>query len=141
MQHLHMTKSQKILCQAAGAEGMPSSQQMLAIQLLETCLFVLAGCAAGCAAGPQSDLGIVGFSSFFLCVFPALQSCAMENLEHPLQVSIRGVCSNLPNLAHHRVTAEQELTYLIYSFIFFTACFFFFLPFPFSFPELPSLLE
>lgn len=96
-------------CQATG-EGTSPPQQMLAVGLLENCLFMM----AGCAAGPCGDLGIVSFSSSFPCVFLAWQSRATENLERPLcnpRVLLSRECAahhpcGPPNLAHHPVTAE-----------------------------------
>lgn len=97
-------------CWATG-EGTPPPQQMLAVGLLENCLVML----AGCAAGPHSDLGIVSFSSFFPCVSLAWQSRAGENTEHPpcdprAFPSNRGCAAPLPclplSLACSSVTAE-----------------------------------
>lgn len=108
-----MTNSQEICthgpCRAT-REGTPPPQQMLAVGLLENCLFML----AGCAAGPRSDLGIVGFSSSFLCVSPAWWSRATENPERllcdPRAIPSRECAAPLPcmslNLARYPVTEE-----------------------------------
>lgn len=96
-------------CWATG-EGTPPPQQMLAVGLLENCLVML----AGCAAGPHSGLGIVSFSNF-PCVSLAWQSRAWENAEHPHYdprafSSNRGCAASLPclplSLAHSSVAAE-----------------------------------